>query len=107
MDDNENTLFTIVTQLSLTVRTSQRYWETISTVKHPSMRERIEDVKMVLFDPDQVHQSRGDPQVRLFYKQDRPNRWLRAVVKRLNGDGFLVTAYLTDAIKEGVQIWKK
>jgi len=28
--------------------------------------------------------------------------WVVAVTKRLNGDGFLITAYQTDAIKEGV-----
>ena len=30
-----------------------------------------------------------------------------AVAKRLNGEGFLITAYPTDAIKEGEQIWVK
>jgi len=29
------------------------------------------------------------------------------VSKRRNGDGFLITTYVTDAIKEGVQIWPK
>lgn len=27
--------------------------------------------------------------------------------KRLNGDGFLITTYPTDAIKEGERIWSK
>lgn len=30
-----------------------------------------------------------------------------AATRRLNGDGFLVTAYRTDAVKEGAQIWPR
>jgi len=45
--------------------------------------------------------------VYLFYRLERPKRWLCAVAKRLNGEGFLITAYPTDAIKEGEQIWVK
>ncbi len=33
-------------------------------------------------------------------------RWICAVVKRLNGEAFLITTYPTDAIKEGEPIWK-
>jgi hypothetical protein len=28
-----------------------------------------------------------------------------AVAKRLNGEGFLITAYVTDTIKEGEHLW--
>lgn len=38
---------------------------------------------------------------------ERPKRWICAVVKRLDGDGFLITTFPTDAIKEGEQIWNK
>ncbi len=33
--------------------------------------------------------------------------WLCAVAKREDGNGFLITAYLTDAIKVGDLIWEK
>jgi hypothetical protein len=29
------------------------------------------------------------------------------VTKRLNGEGFLITAYRTSAIKEGIVTWRK
>jgi len=45
--------------------------------------------------------------VLLFYKAEAPKRWTCAVVKRTQNEGFLVTAYPTDAIKEGVRIWPK
>jgi len=37
--------------------------------------------------------------VYLFYKPGRIGRWVCAVTKRLDGDGFLITAYPTDATK--------
>ena len=41
----------------------------------------------------------------LFYKAEARKRWTCAGVKRTNDEAFLVTAYPTDAIKEGVRIW--
>ena len=55
--------------------------------------------------PAEVRQSRSDPQVLLFYREERSSRWVCVVVKRTNGDGFLITAYPTDAIKEGTRVW--
>jgi hypothetical protein len=46
-----------------------------------------------------------DDQVYLFYKIQRPERWVCAVSRRTDSEGFLITAYPTDAIKEGEQIW--
>ncbi|MDJ0550184.1 MAG: DUF4258 domain-containing protein, partial [Microcystis sp. M49637_WE12] len=37
----------------------------------------------------------------------RPKRWLCAIIRKLNGDGFLITTYPTDAIKEGEILWQK
>jgi len=34
-------------------------------------------------------------------------RWICAVTKKLNGDGFLITTYPTDRIKEGKRIWHR
>jgi hypothetical protein len=40
-------------------------------------------------------------------RSEQPGRWLCAVAKRLNAEGFLITTYPTDAIKEGERIWNK
>jgi hypothetical protein len=45
--------------------------------------------------------------VLLFYKAEAASRWTCAVVKRTNDEAFLVTAYPTDAIKEGDRVWPK
>jgi hypothetical protein len=61
-------------------------------------------VKAALGNPDEIRQSRGDPRVFLFYKAERPGRWICVVARE---DGFLITAYPTDAIKEGVKVWPR
>jgi len=71
------------------------------------MRGREADVQATLTDPDEVRLSKSDAQVYLFYRADGEKRWVCAVSKRLNGEGFLITAYRTGAIKEGMVIWHK
>ena len=79
----------------------------ITTIKHPAMAGREALVQEPLASPDEVRISRSDEAVYLFYKAERDRRWVCAVAKRLNGEGFLITAYPTDAVKEGERIWPK
>lgn len=79
----------------------------IVTIKHPVMHGRDADVQDTLREPDEIRRSRTDPAVHLFYRFERPGRWICAVTKRLNDEGFLITTYPTDGIKEGERIWSK
>jgi hypothetical protein len=38
---------------------------------------------------------------------EQAGRWACAVARRNDNGGFLITAYPTDAIKEGVRVWPK
>ena len=98
-------LFETSTPLGFIVRVTRSYWTLIVTIKPPVMRGRENDVQSALMKPDEIRRSRNDPAVHLFYRLERPKRWTCAVVKRLNGDGFLITAFPTDAIKEGELVW--
>ena len=100
-------LFEVLTPLGFWVRVARPYWELIISIKHPVMAGREADVQETLRNPDEIRLSRSDPAVYLFYKPERLGRWVCAVAKRLNGDGFLITAYPTDAIKEGKRIWPR
>jgi hypothetical protein len=73
--------------------------------KHPAMAGEEDAVRAALEAPDEVRQSRADPTVYLFYSVQQAKRWVCAVAKRKGGDGFLITAYPTDAIKEGKRVW--
>ena len=102
-----NMLFEVLTLLGFRVRVSRSYWELIVTIKHPVMVGRESEVMAALENPDEIRLSRGDPTVYLFYVLERVGRWVCAVAKRLDGEGFLITTYPTDAVKEGVRIWPK
>ena len=100
-------LFKVQTLLDFRVHVTYSYWELIITAKHPVMAGRESAVKDTLANPDEIRQSRRDPAVYLFYKSEHIRRWVCAVARRLNGEGFLITTYPTDAIKEGVRVWPK
>ena len=98
--------FEILTPLGFRVRTSEEYWQKL-LVKHPDIAELEAEVIQALTNPDEIRQSSRDPNIVLFYLTLKEKRWVVAVVRRLNGDGFLITAYQTDAIKEGDLIWHR
>jgi hypothetical protein len=98
--------FEILTPLNFTVRTSEEYWQKL-IVKHPDIAELEAEVRQALNSPDEIRRSSRDPNLLLFYLVLKEKRWVVAVARRLNGDGFLITAYQTDAIKEGETLWHK
>jgi hypothetical protein len=105
--DTDDPLFEAGTPLEFSVRVTTNRWNLIITAKHPVMAGREGLVRTALEAPDEVRQSRIDLQVLLFYKAEATKRWTCAVVKRVAQGAFLITAYPTDAIKEGVRIWPK
>ena len=98
--------FDVPTPLGFSVRTTRRYWN-LNLVKHEAMAGRERDVIDALQNPDEVRISQTDSEVLLFYRAERPGRWICVLAKRLNGgdQGFMITAYPTDAIKEGDLAW--
>jgi hypothetical protein len=98
--------FEISTPLGFTVRTSEEYWQRL-IIKHPDIEELEDFVRLAISTPDEVRRSSRDAAVLLFYRVRQEERWVVAVARRLNGDGFLITVYQTDAIKEGERVWLK
>ena len=107
MEPDPDVLFEVLTPLGFSVRVTVERWNLITTVKHPVMAGREGIVRATLENPEQVRQSRSDPDVLLFYHAEGANRWVCAVAKRSGDQGFVITAYPTDAIKEGTQVWPK
>jgi len=66
-------------------------------------------IDRVLAEPEAVTRSVVDPDVRLYYRFQRAtavgDKYLCVVVKVLVDDAFVVTAYLTDKVKQGEWIW--
>ncbi|MBU1262130.1 hypothetical protein KKG61_01915 [bacterium] len=69
------------------------------------MRGKEDLVQEILTDPDEIRRSIIDEDVHLYYK--RIERLYCVVTKGIDGEGFIVTAYPTDKIKEGRIIWKR
>jgi len=69
------------------------------------------EIEHVLQSPTEVRVSLSDDNVRLFYHfyaQTRVGgKWLCVLVKYLSDDAFVITAYLTDALKAGETVWPK
>ena len=105
MPEAPDPLFEILTPLGFKVRTSPAYWQKI-ILKHPDLAGQLELVKQALASPDEIHRSSRDENVLLFYLAGN-RRWVVAVARHANSEGFLITAYQTDAIKEGETIWHK
>ena len=94
------------TPLGKQIRATRSHWEKIVETKHPSLRGKEEEVKQALETPFEIRASKSDENVHLYYI-DFEGKYLCVVVKNLNDQGFVITAYFTEKIKEGRQIWKK
>ena len=54
----------------------------------------------------EIRRSKDNKRTYLYYSKYK--KYLLCVVcKHLNGDGYIITVYLVDKIKEGESIWKK
>jgi hypothetical protein len=56
----------VQTPLGFRVICSESYWQNITAIKHPAMRDRLEDVRKTLTAPDEVRRSVSDPNVLSF-----------------------------------------
>jgi hypothetical protein len=107
MGESES-LFEVETRLGFRVRVPASRWELIVTNKHPVMAGRQGDVVQTIHNPDEIRESISGVDVLLFYRLERPRRWICAVVKQVSTtDGFLITTYPTDAVKEGRRVWTR
>lgn len=108
MTEHDDLMFEVTTPLGFRVYTSRNYWEYITTVKHPIVKGMEPDVIGTLKNPDFIRQSKTDENVYMFYREIKyNNKNYHMCVVTTNIKGFIITAYITDRIKEGVQIWKK
>ena len=98
--------FDVKSILEKKIRTTEEYWKLISEVKHPIIRRYEEEVKETLKNPDEVRRSKKDISVFLYYKK-YGNWFICVLVRHLNNEGYIITAYIADKIKKGEVIWQK
>ena len=98
--------FEIKSVLNKVIRTTKSHWQIIVKIKHPEIAGKESEVKNCLSDPVEIRISSEDPDVYLYYLP-WGKYFICVVVRHLNGDGFIITSYITDKIKEGEIICKK
>ncbi len=105
--ENEREIyFEAITLFGKRIRVTKRYWKFIVEIKHAYMDNKEQEVKEALTNPDEIRQSKKDDTVYLYYCHKGESS-ICVVCKHLNGQGYIITAYMTDRIKEGEQIWIK
>jgi hypothetical protein len=73
--------------------------------KHDTLAGLEDAVTEALQHPRYIRVSREDDCVFLYYAP-RDKYVLCVVCRHLNGDGFIITAYLTDRVKKGVTVYE-
>ncbi|MCA6574299.1 MAG: hypothetical protein ACK47D_12745 [Pseudanabaena sp.] len=77
---------------------------------HPEMVDMRSQLEIVLQTPEVVRQSRSDSKVYLYYRFYEQTivgaKWLCVVIKDNSNDAFVITAYLTDKLKQGLELWR-
>tara|TARA_B100001971_G_C17710725_1_gene296322 strand:+ start:154 stop:468 length:315 start_codon:yes stop_codon:yes gene_type:complete len=96
----EDTHFEVKSHLGKKIRVTKEYWDKIIETKHRVMKGKENIVKETLKNPSELRTSRKDPKVFLYYKKLN-GKHNCVVCKHLNGDGFIITTYITDRIKAG------
>jgi hypothetical protein len=84
--------------------------ERLSHIKeHPEMATMEQALEETLATPQLVMRSGADESANLHYRYYYGtlvgDKWLCVVVKYQHDDAFVLTAYLTDKPKKGVQLW--
>jgi len=98
-------LYFATTPLGVKITVTEELWNYIITIKHPSMRNKINDILQILSTPLEIRRSKRDRAVYLYYGKN--DLFICAVCKHLDDEGFLITAYMTDKMKIGEVVWKK
>lgn len=79
--------------------------------EHPEMVGQERRIRDVLQKPDVVFTSHKDSSVHVYYRHyDRSpagSKHLMVAVKILEEDAFVITAFFTDDVKGGEQIWPR
>lgn len=95
-----NYVFEILDKTERKIHLSKERWRHLKT-KHPEVYD-FELIRETIENPDNLKQDYFDHKVHYFYKyfKTRPkNKYFQVVVKYLNGNGFVLTAYFEKKLK--------
>jgi hypothetical protein len=98
-------IFTVDTPLGYRVFLTRDRWRQIVRKKHPALAGQEKKVRTCLESPTVVRESSKDSDVHLYYVPSS-DVFLCVVAAPSNDDErFVVTAYFTENIKKGKELW--
>lgn len=89
-------VFTLTDKTGRIIRLTQKQWSHITALESPHayMANWVEQIKETLVKPDKIISSIYDEHKTNYYKYYKQTAtYLKVIVKYLNGDGFVITAY--------------
>ncbi len=92
-------IFEIIDKTGRRIRLTKERWQHLA--KHPDIMNKLEDLQFVLQHPLKITDYSLDENIKYYYhyfKQREMTKYLRIIVKYLNGEGFIITAYFVETI---------
>jgi len=97
-----NWIFEIIDKSGRKIHLSSERWSHIN-LEHPEVAPYFEEIKETLRKPTKITIFSHDKDIRYYYSyiksRDSPEKYLLAIVKYLNGEGFIITSYFVKNIK--------
>lgn len=91
-------IFEIVDKTERKIRLTKERLTHIA-VKHPDISDKIEEIKTTLTKPTIITLHKYDDNMRNYYRyQKETHDYLLVVVKYLNGNGYIATAFYTSKL---------
>ncbi len=93
-------IFEITDKTERKIRLTKKIWSHLA--KHPNVIDKLEDIKETLQKPLKISDYAIEDDIKYYYKyykERKHGKYLRIIVKYLNGDGYIITAYFVENIK--------
>ena len=92
-----NIIFTVKTRNSKVIRLTSEQWKHIS-YRHPEMSNKIYEIEKALEYPEYKKETENETKYYKYIKEE--SKYLRVAFIILNGEGFVITSYMTKKIQK-------
>src|SRR3989344_468716 len=95
-------IFDIIDKTERKIHLSKERWSHITSPisPHAYMTNHLEEIKQTIINPDKILTSaNSDAKINYYKYYKDKNKHLRVIIKYLNGEGFVITAYFVRNIK--------
>ncbi|MBI2109766.1 hypothetical protein HYT58_01180 [Candidatus Woesearchaeota archaeon] len=92
-------IFEVIDKTKRKIYLTEERWKHI--LKHSEMQNNLDEIKETLSNPQQIiiHPFKIRRYYRYYKNRKSSAKFLRIIVKYLNGEGFIITSYFVEEIK--------